>query len=89
MDNTNRSLLAPVYVEGRRVQFWYVDYDPATDSARPGYQGVGMPDQDSRERLAKSGIRSRRLARYRTRRYGNWRVSAWLRCARRRAEKWQ
>jgi hypothetical protein len=54
VEQANRSLLGPVYVEGRRVQFWYVDYDPATDAARLGYELVAMHDQATRESLGET-----------------------------------
>jgi hypothetical protein len=31
-------MVGPVYMEGGRVQFWYVDYDRATDTAWLGYE---------------------------------------------------
>jgi len=43
-----RELVVPCYVEGRRVQVWYVEYDPSTDSARLGYELIHMPDQQTR-----------------------------------------
>jgi hypothetical protein len=41
-------MVGPVYVEGRRVQFWYVDHDRATDTARLGYELVAMCARGSR-----------------------------------------
>ena len=48
------SLIAPVYVEGRRVRFRYVEYDAASRSARIGYDLVAMGDGGIRESMGET-----------------------------------
>ena len=43
-----RALLPPIYVENRRVQFWFLEYERESDVARLGYELIAMPDNETR-----------------------------------------
>lgn len=50
--NAKRLLVGSVYQPGRRVQFWHVEYDVGTRTARLGFELIAM--NEPRENLGET-----------------------------------